>query len=170
MTGRKPAAFFDRDGVFNQDQGYVHRREDLAWIEGGPQAGRRLNDLGYLVIVVTNQSGIGRGYYDEAAMHAIHEALARHLAAAGAHIDAFYFAPHHEEAAEERYRHPDHPDRKPNPGMLLRAMQDFPIDPARSFLIGDKDSDLEAARRAGVKGYLFQGGSLDTLVRSILGR
>ncbi len=170
MTGAlRPAAFFDRDGVFNEDQGYVHKLEDLAWIPGGPRAVRRLNDLGYLVIVVTNQSGIGRGYYDEASMHTIHEALGDHLAAEGARVDAFYFAPHHEDAAEERYRHPDHPDRKPNPGMLLRAMQDFPIDRERSFLIGDKDSDLEAARRAGVKGYLFQGGDLDALVRSIVG-
>ena len=169
MTSLKPAAFFDRDGVFNEDQGYVHRLEDLVWIPGGPRAVRRLNDLGYLVIVVTNQSGIGRGYYDEASMHAIHEALAAHLAAEGARIDAFYFAPHHEDAVLEHYRQADHPDRKPNPGMLLKAMQDFPIDRARSFLIGDKDSDLEAARRAGVKGYRFEGGDLDALVRSIVG-
>jgi D-glycero-D-manno-heptose 1,7-bisphosphate phosphatase len=165
----RPAAFFDRDGVFNVDHGYVHRVEDLVWIEGGPRAVRRLNDLGYLVVVVTNQSGIGRGYYDEAAMHAVHEALNRRLAAEGAHIDAIYFAPHHEDAVEDRYRHPDHPDRKPNPGMLLRAMQDFPIDRGRSFLIGDKDSDLEAARRAGVTGYRFDGGDLDALVRRIVG-
>ena len=170
MTAPRPAAFFDRDGVFNEDQGYVHRIEDLVWIPGGPRAVRRLNDLGYLVILVTNQSGIGRGYYDEAAMHAIHAALAEHLAGEGAHIDAVYFAPHHEDAVLEHYRQADHPDRKPNPGMLLRAMQDFPIDREHSFLIGDKDSDLEAARRAGVKGYLFGGGDLDVLVRSILDR
>jgi D-glycero-D-manno-heptose 1,7-bisphosphate phosphatase len=165
----RPAAFFDRDGVFNEDLGYVGRPEDLVWIEGGPRAVRRLNDLGYLVIIVTNQSGIGRGYYDEAAMHAVHEALNAHLATAGAHVDAVYFAPHHENAAIERYRHADHPDRKPNPGMLLKAMADHPIDRARSFLIGDKASDLEAARRAGVTGYLFEGGDLDVLVRSIVG-
>jgi D-glycero-D-manno-heptose 1,7-bisphosphate phosphatase len=167
-VGLRPAAFFDRDGVFNKDQGYVHRLEDLVWIPGGPRAVRRLNDLGYLVIVVTNQSGIGRGYYDEASMHAIHEALAAHLAAEGGRVDAFYFAPHHEEAVLDHYRHPDHPDRKPNPGMLLRAMQDFPIDKARSFLIGDKDSDMEAARRAGIPGHLFDGGDLDALVRRVL--
>ena len=173
MTGDaasvRPAAFFDRDGVFNVDQGYVHRVEHIAWIAGGPQAVRRLNDLGYLVILVTNQSGIGRGYYDEASMHAVHAALAAHLATAGGRIDAIYFAPHHEDAVLDQYRHPDHPDRKPNPGMLLKAMQDFAIDRARSFLIGDKESDLEAARRAGVKGYLFEGGDLDALVRDILG-
>lgn len=164
----RPAAFFDRDGVFNVDRGYLHRVEDIVWIDGGPQAVRRLNDLGYWVILVTNQSGIGRGYYDEAAMHAVHAALTAHLAMAGGRIDAIYFAPHHEDAAVERYRHPDHPDRKPNPGMLLRAMADHPIDRSRSFLIGDKASDMEAARRAGVAGHLFQGGDLDAFVRAVL--
>jgi D-glycero-D-manno-heptose 1,7-bisphosphate phosphatase len=165
----RPAAFLDRDGVFNEDLGYVRAPEDLVWIEGGPQAVRRLNDLGYWVILVTNQSGIGRGYYDEAAMHAVHDALKAHLATAGAHIDAVYFAPHHEDAVIEHYRQADHPDRKPNPGMLLKAMSDFAIDRERSFLIGDKPSDLEAARRAGVTGYMFKGGDLDALVRSIVG-
>jgi D-glycero-D-manno-heptose 1,7-bisphosphate phosphatase len=169
MRPAQPAAFFDRDGVFNEDHGYVHRLEDLDWIPGGPQAVRRLNDLGYLVIIVTNQAGIGRGYYDEPAMHGVHEALNAHLATAGAHVDAIYFCPHHEDAAEERYRHPDHPDRKPNPGMLLRAMEDYAIDRGRSFLVGDKDTDLEAARRAGVEGYLFDGGDLDLFVRAIVG-
>ena len=172
MTGGppRPAAFFDRDGVFNADQGYVHKVEDLVWIKGGPQAVRRLNDLGYWVFVVTNQSGIGRGYYDEADMHAVHDALNDHLASAGARIDAYYWAPHHEQATLEHLRHPDHPDRKPNPGMLLKAMTAFPVDATRSFLIGDKDSDLEAARRAGIKGYLFDGSDLDALVRSIVER
>ncbi len=164
----RPCAFFDRDGVFNVDRGYTHKVEDIEWIAGGPQAVRRCNDLGYWVIIVTNQSGIGRGYYGEADMHAVHDALRAHLATAGGHIDAIYFAPHHEDAALERYRHPDPPDRKPNPGMLLRAMADFAIDKERSFLIGDKPSDLEAARRAGVKGYLFAGGDLDEAVRGIL--
>jgi D-glycero-D-manno-heptose 1,7-bisphosphate phosphatase len=165
----RPAAFFDRDGVFNVDHGYVHRVEDLDWIAGGPQAVRWLNDLGYLVILVTNQSGIGRGYYDEAAMQGVHDALREHLAQAGGRIDAIYFAPHHEDAALEHYRHPDPPDRKPNPGMLLRAMRDFAIDRDRSFLIGDKPSDLEAARRAEVAGHLFAGGDLEAFVRAVVG-
>jgi D-glycero-D-manno-heptose 1,7-bisphosphate phosphatase len=164
----RPAAFLDRDGVLNVDLGYVHRVEDLAWIEGAPAAVRRLNDAGYLVIVVTNQSGIGRGYYDEAAMDAVHDALREHLAFAGAALDAIYACPFHPEAVVERFRHPDHPDRKPNPGLLLRAMKDFAIDPARSFMIGDKDSDMEAARRAGVTGHLFRGGDLDAFVQTVL--
>jgi D-glycero-D-manno-heptose 1,7-bisphosphate phosphatase len=168
-TDPRPAAFFDRDGVFNVDHGYVHRVGDLDWIPGGPQAVRRLNDLGYLVIVVTNQSGIGRGYYDETAMEAVHDALRAHIAERGGHIDAIYFAPHHEEAVLDHYRHPDPPDRKPNPGMLLKAMADFAIDKERSFLIGDKPTDLEAARRAGIAGHLFVGGDLDAMVRAIVG-
>jgi D-glycero-D-manno-heptose 1,7-bisphosphate phosphatase len=165
----RPAAFFDRDGVFNVDTGYTHRLEGIEWIPGGPQAVRRLNDLGYLVIVVTNQSGIGRGYYDETAMEAVHDALRAHIAERGGHIDAIYFAPHHEEAVLDHYRHPDPPDRKPNPGMLLKAMADFAIDKERSFLIGDKPTDLEAARRAGIAGHLFVGGDLDAMVRAIVG-
>jgi D-glycero-D-manno-heptose 1,7-bisphosphate phosphatase len=164
----RPAAFLDRDGVLNVDLGYVHRVEDLAWIEGGPAAVRRLNAAGYLVIVVTNQSGIGRGYYDEAAMDAVHAALRAHLASAGAALDAIYACPFHPQASVERFRHPDHPDRKPNPGLLLRAMQDFAIDRERSFMIGDKDSDMEAARRAGVAGHLFEGGDLNVFVQELL--
>jgi D-glycero-D-manno-heptose 1,7-bisphosphate phosphatase len=164
----RPAAFLDRDGVLNVDLGYVHRIEDLEWVAGAPSAVRRLNDAGYLVIVVTNQSGIGRGYYDEASMESVHQALRAHLAEAGARIDAIYACPFHPEAIVERFRHPDHPDRKPNPGLLLRAMEEFPIDPARSFMIGDKDSDMEAARRAGVAGHMFKGGDLDAFVQVVL--
>jgi D-glycero-D-manno-heptose 1,7-bisphosphate phosphatase len=120
------------------------------------------------VVVVTNQSGIGRGYYDEASMESVHDALRAHLATAGARIDAIYACPFHPEAILERFRHPDHPDRKPNPGLLLRAMADFAIDRKRSFMIGDKDSDMEAARRAGVTGHMFKGGDLDAFVQDML--
>jgi len=163
------ALFLDRDGVVNVDTGYLHRIEECVFVDGVFELARGFAARGFLPVIVTNQSGIGRGYYDEAAMHAVHQALDAHLASAGAHIDAVYFAPHHEDAVIEHYRQADHPDRKPNPGMLLRAMQDFAIDRERSFLVGDKESDLEAARRAGVKGYLFEGGDLDTLVRKIVG-
>jgi D-glycero-D-manno-heptose 1,7-bisphosphate phosphatase len=164
----RPAAFLDRDGVLNVDLGYVHRTQDLTWIEGAPAAVKRLNDAGYRVIVVTNQSGIGRGYYDEAAMDAVHNALRAHLATVGAALDAIYACPFHPEAVVEHLRHPDHPDRKPNPGLLLRAIADFAIDRDRSFMIGDKDSDMEAARRAGVAGHLFKGGDLDAFVQAVL--
>lgn len=170
MTGDfRPAAFLDRDGVLNIDLGYLHRVEELEFVEGAAAAVRRLNDAGFWVIVVTNQSGIGRGYYDEAAMEAVHAAIQAQLSqTAAAWIDAFYACPFHPEAEIERFRHPDHPDRKPNPGMLMRAMQDFRIDPQRSFMIGDKDSDMEAARRAGVAGHRFKGGNLDAFVQAVL--
>ena len=138
----------------------MHRWEDFRWIAGAREAVAVFNRAGWLVIVVTNQSGVGRGYYTEADMHALHEHMVADLARAQAHIDAFYFAPHHPEAPVESYRHPDPPDRKPNPGMILRALADWPIDRERSLLVGDKSSDIEAARRAGVRALRFRGGDL----------
>lgn len=162
----RPCAFLDRDGVLNVERGYAHRVEDLAWIENAPQAVRFLNQAGYLVIVVTNQSGIARGLFDEAQMHAFHAAMQADLAHINAQIDAFYFCPFHEAAVSDRYRHPNHPDRKPNPGMLLRAMADWPIDASASFMVGDRDTDMAAAARAGIAGRLYQGGSLLELVEA----
>ncbi|MDB5444149.1 MAG: histidinol-phosphate phosphatase [Phenylobacterium sp.] len=156
----RPALFLDRDGVLNEDRGYVSRWEDFAWVPGAREAVAAFNRAGWLVIVVTNQSGVGRGYYTEADMHALHARMGEELARAGGHIDAFYFAPHHPEAPVESYRHPDPPDRKPNPGMILRALAEWPIDRQRSVLVGDKTSDMEAATRAGIRGLLFQGGDL----------
>ena len=160
----RPCLFLDRDGVLNEDHGYVHRWADFRWIDGAKDAIARFNAAGWLVIVVTNQSGIGRGYYAEAEMHALHAAMAQDLAKAGARIDAIYHAPHHPEATVEALRHPDPPDRKPNPGMILKAMAEWPIDPARSVLVGDKPHDLVAASRAGVRGLLFPGGDLDAFL------
>jgi D-glycero-D-manno-heptose 1,7-bisphosphate phosphatase len=157
----RPALFLDRDGVLNEDQGYVHRWEDFRWIPGAKAAVAAFNRAGWLVIVVTNQSGVGRGYYTEAAVHALHERMSQDLAAAGGHIDAFYHAPQHPDAALEAYRHPDPPDRKPNPGMILRALSEWPVDRSASLLIGDKRSDIEAALRAGLRGVLFEGGNLE---------
>lgn len=156
----RPALFLDRDGVLNEDMGYVARWEDFRWIEGAREAVAAFNDAGWLVIVVTNQSGIGRGYYTEEAMHALHARMAEDLAAAGGRVDAIYFAPHHPEAAVGAYREPDPPDRKPNPGMILKALSEWPIDRERSVLVGDKVSDMEAAARAGIRGLLFTGGDL----------
>jgi D-glycero-D-manno-heptose 1,7-bisphosphate phosphatase len=157
---QKPALFLDRDGVLNEDQGYVHRWEDFRWIAGAKETVAAFNRAGWLVIVVTNQSGVGRGYYTEADMHELHARMNAELAEAGARIDAFYHAPQHPQAEVEAYRHPDPPLRKPNPGMILQALLDWPIDPTASLLVGDKPSDLEAALRAGIRGVLFEGGDL----------
>ncbi len=156
----RPALFLDRDGVLNEDRGYVSRWEDFYWIPGARQTVATFNRAGWLVIVVTNQSGVGRGFYSEADMHALHAHMAKDLAAIGGHIDAFYHAPQHPEAPLGAYRHPDPPDRKPNPGMILRALSEWPIDKDASVLVGDKPSDLEAALRAGIRGVLFTGGDL----------
>lgn len=156
----RPALFLDRDGVLNEDRGYVHRWEDFCWIPGAREAVAAFNARGWWVFVVTNQSGVGRGYYPEADVLALHARMEADLAAAGARIDAFYYCPLHPEALEDRYRHPDPPDRKPNPGMLLRAMADWPVDAASSVMVGDKAIDLEAGQRAGVRSLLFPGGDL----------
>ena len=156
----RPALFLDRDGVLNEDRGYVSRWEDFAWVAGAREVVAEFNAAGWLVIVVTNQSGVGRGYYTEADMHALHARMGEELAKGGAHVDAFYFAPHHPEAPVAAYRHPDPPDRKPNPGMILRALADWPIDRERSVLVGDKTSDMQAAARAGIRGLMFKGGDL----------
>jgi D-glycero-D-manno-heptose 1,7-bisphosphate phosphatase len=166
----RPAAFLDRDGVLNLDTGYTHRPEDLAWVEGAREAVLRLNEAGYYVIVVTNQAGVARGLYAESDIARFHEAVQEDLAAYGAHIDAFYHCPFRAEAVVDAYRHSDHPDRKPNPGMLLRAMQAWPILREESFLVGDRPSDIEAARRASLHGHLFTGGNLDAFVADILAR
>lgn len=169
MTPGVPAVFLDRDGVLIEDSGYPHLEEHLRFTPGACEAVRRLNQLGYLCVVVTNQSGVARGLFTEAQMKAFNTLLVRRMAGQQAVIGAVYACPFHADALDERYRHPDHPDRKPNPGMLLRAIKDHHIDPAKSFLIGDQPSDLEAARRAGVPGFRFEGGNLDQFVKELLG-
>jgi D-glycero-D-manno-heptose 1,7-bisphosphate phosphatase len=156
----RPAAFLDRDGVLNVDFGYTHRPQDLAWILGAREAILRLNEAGYYVFVVTNQAGVAHGLYGEAQVTAFHDHMQVELSQIGARVDAFYYCPFHENAVVDAYRVADHPDRKPNPGMLLRAMREWPIDSSRSFLIGDQESDIEAARRAGLPGFLYAGGDL----------
>lgn len=164
-----PAVFLDRDGVLIVDSGYPHLKEHLDLIPGAADAVRRLNALGYLVVIVTNQSGVARGLFTEDQMHAFNALLVRRLAAKGARIGAVYACPFHHDAQDPRWFHADHPDRKPNPGMILKATAEHGIDLARSFLIGDRQSDLEAARRAGVSGFLFESGNLDDFVRDLLG-
>lgn len=173
----RPAVFLDRDGVLNADLGYVWRTADLRLMPGVPEALAAIRRADWLSIVVTNQSGIGRGFYTEADMHAFHDALqaavteaARFADIGDARIDAFYHCPFVADAAEPRWHHPDHPDRKPNPGMILRASRDWQIDPGRSFLVGDRQTDVEAALRAGIEGFLLGDSRLDTLVTRELGR
>ncbi len=164
QTPRRFAVIFDRDGVLNVDSGYAFEPAKLEWMPGAMAAVARVNRSGAVAVIATNQSGIGRGYYSEDQMHAFHAEMIRQLEGIGAHIDAIYFAPHHEDAAEDRYRVADHPDRKPNPGMLFKALEAFGVTQADAIMIGDKESDMEAARRAGVAGFLYRGGDLDGFV------
>jgi D-glycero-D-manno-heptose 1,7-bisphosphate phosphatase len=155
--------FLDRDGTLNVETDYLHRPEDAAIFPGAAAALARLNALGVPVIVVTNQSGIGRGMYGWADYHAVMERIAELLAREGARVDDAYACPFHEDGAGE-YRRPDHPDRKPNPGMLLKAAEKHRLDLGRSWMIGDKECDLEAGRRAGCRTALVRtghGGGVD---------
>jgi D-glycero-D-manno-heptose 1,7-bisphosphate phosphatase len=155
----RPALFLDRDGVINVDRNFVYRIEDFEWVEGAAEAIRKFNERNWWVFVVTNQSGIARGYYEEAQMEALHAWLLAELGKQDARIDRIYHCPFHEEGTIERYRK-DSFDRKPKPGMLIRAMTDFPVIKERAFLIGDKQADLDAAKAAGIRGFLFDGGNL----------
>jgi len=165
----RPCVFLDRDGVLNRDHGYTHLPDDLEWMPGAREAVRLINESGRYAIVVTNQAGVARGYFQEPTVHAFHARMQEELADAGAHIDAFYHCPFHEQGSIARYRITNHPDRKPNPGMLLRAMADWPIRRDGSFLVGDRQSDLEAAANAGVPGLAYSGKEpLDALVARAL--
>jgi D-glycero-D-manno-heptose 1,7-bisphosphate phosphatase len=169
-TETRPALFLDRDGVLNEDPGYVHRWEDFRWIPGAREAVAAFNRAGWWVFVVTNQSGVGRGYYAEDDVVRLHARMAESLAEIGAHIDAFYYCPQHPEATLDSYRHPDPPDRKPNPGMILRALAEWPVDREASIMVGDKPSDLEAAKRAGVRGLRFASDDLMAFLEPELSR
>lgn len=145
----RAALFLDRDGVINIDHGYVHRVEDFEFIPGIFELVALANRLGYLVIVVTNQAGIGRGYYTEDDFHKLTRWMKTEFLSRGAHIDDVYFSPFHPEHGLGGYCK-ESDCRKPRPGMLLQAQKDYDIDLGRSLLVGDKPSDMEAGRAAGV--------------------
>jgi len=143
------AAFLDRDGVINVDHGYVCRREDFAFVPGALAACAALHDLGLALVVVSNQSGIGRGLYSEADYQRLTAWMAGEFAAAGAPLAGAYHCPHHPQARLAGYRRACD-CRKPAPGMLLAAARELSLDLNRSVLFGDKDSDIEAAVAAAV--------------------
>lgn len=146
---RRKALFLDRDGVINVDRGYVHRSEDFHFREGIFELCRAAQRLDYLLLVVTNQAGIARGYYTEADFAELTEWMVRKFAEEQVHISRVYYCPYHPVEGVGAYKY-DSPDRKPKPGMLLRAGEDFDLDLASSVLIGDKLTDLHAAQAAGV--------------------
>lgn len=159
----RPALFLDRDGTLNQDYGYVSDPARIVLLPGAARTVRRANDLGFYVFLVTNQSGVGRGYYREEDVHACNAALQRLLRAEGAHLDDIRYAIDHPDAASP-HRRGDGGWRKPEPGMLLDLMAHWPVDRARSLMVGDKASDVEAGRAAGIASVRFEGGDLDALL------
>lgn len=147
----RPAAFLDRDGVINEDRGYVHHSEEFVLLPGAVDGLRRLQALGYALVVITNQSGIGRGYFDEAAYQALTADLQGRLAREGVTLAGVYHCPHLDTAECDC--------RKPAPGLIRRAVAELDLDVAASVLVGDKPSDVAAGRAAGVgRCYLVRSG------------
>jgi D-glycero-D-manno-heptose 1,7-bisphosphate phosphatase len=154
-----PAAFLDRDGVINIDSGYVHRVAEFRFIPGVLGACRSLCFAGYKLIVVTNQAGIAHGYYDEQSFAEITGWMRERFREAGAPLTGVYYCPHHPNGRIARYSR-ECDCRKPAPGMIVQAALEHQIDLARSFFVGDKASDLEAAKRAGIPArYLVRSAS-----------
>ena len=145
----KPAVFLDRDGVLNEDRSYVYRWEDFFFLPGVVEALRAFRKLGYLLVVITNQSGIARGFYEESDVLALHDRMTICLRSQGIDLADVYYCPHHPEGAVSRYAFACS-CRKPAPGMILRAVAEHDIDLSRSLLVGDKTTDLEAGKLAGI--------------------
>ncbi|HEB49646.1 MAG TPA: HAD family hydrolase [Desulfobulbus sp.] len=147
-TGKRPAVFLDRDGTINEQMGYINHISRFRLLPGVGAAIRRLNERDIPVVVVTNQSGLARGYFPDILLRQVHELMHARLADDGAHIDGLYVCPHHPEAREERYR-VRCDCRKPGTGLLEQAARDLDLDLGRSFMVGDRWSDLECGARVG---------------------
>jgi D-glycero-D-manno-heptose 1,7-bisphosphate phosphatase len=153
----RPAIFLDRDGVLIEDSHYLGSTDRVRLIPGAAEAVAAINRAGWPVVVVTNQSGVGRGLFSYASVGEVHAHIAEQLATFGAAVTAFYFCPHHPEAEVEAYR-VECDCRKPQPGMLLAAADDLGLDPAASWMIGDRVSDLQAGAAVGARTVLVRTG------------
>lgn len=153
----RPCLFLDRDGVINVDADFVYRRNEIEFVEGIFDVCNHASTLGYAIVVVTNQSGIGRGIFTEQAFEGLMDWMRGLFAERGAPLDAVYHCPYHPEAARVEYRR-NHPWRKPQPGMLLAAAADLDLDLERSILVGDSLRDMQAAESAGIPArFLYTG-------------
>ena len=161
------ALFLDRDGVLNLDHGYVGSRDRFEWVEGALDAIRYASAAGWHVFIVTNQSGVARGMYGEPEVRALLDWIGDEARRVGGTIDDWRYCPFHPDGSMAAYRRA-HDWRKPMPGMLLDLMRVWEVDPARAVMVGDQDTDMQAAKAAGMAGFLFPGGNLLSFVRPIL--
>ena len=154
---RKRALFLDRDGVVNEEVGYLHRAEEVRFVDGIFSLCRTAAGLGYRLIVVTNQAGIARGYYTEADFEVLMKFMRERLSTEGVELDAVYYCPFHPEHGVGKYKR-EHEDRKPGTGMLRRGAREFGVELSESVLVGDRCSDVAAARAAGLRQmFLMEG-------------
>ena len=159
----KKAVFLDRDGVLNVDKGYQYKISTFEWIPGAKRAIKLLNDLGYLVIVITNQSGVSRGYYTESHVKKLHKWMNAELKKKDALINDFFFStemPSKEINIKSR--------RKPSPLMVFEAIKKYSINKDKSFLVGDRESDVKTGENANIRSYLFKETNLFERVKEIL--
>jgi len=149
--------FLDRDGTINEQMGYINHLCRFQLFSGAADAIKKLNDATIPVVVISNQSGLARGYFPEALLVAVHDKMNNLLAEKGAHVDGIYYCPHHPEAKEKRFRETCN-CRKPKPGLVLQAARELNLDPAKSFVVGDRWSDVKTAANCGAKSVLVRTG------------
>ncbi len=153
----RSAVFLDRDGTINEQMGYINHTCRFQLLPGAAKAIKKLNDAGIPVVVISNQSGLARGYFPEELLDAVHEKMNKLLADAGAHVDGIYYCPHHPEAKEERYRDTCN-CRKPKPGLVLQASNEMNLNPSSSYVVGDRWSDIKTAANCGATSILVRTG------------
>jgi D-glycero-D-manno-heptose 1,7-bisphosphate phosphatase len=154
MPEKKPAVFLDRDGTINEQMGYINHISRFHLLPGAARAIARLNRANIPVVVVSNQSGLARGYFPDELLHAVHNRMHSLLAEKEAHLDGVYWCPHHPDAKVEKYRQKNCSCRKPGTGLLQQAADELNLDLARSFMVGDRWSDLRCGHAAGCKNIL----------------
>ena len=156
------AAFLDRDGVINEDTGYLHNIKDFKWIEGAIEALKILKENNFLIIIISNQSGVSRGYFSKQDVHNLHKWINLQLSEHNVKIDDFFFATEHPDTETSKTR------RKPSPRMIEEAIEKYNLNRADCFMVGDKDIDVLAAKNAKIRGFLFEGGNLSYKIKKIL--